>query len=417
MGGYGVYAVGLHRPDIWAGLTPMAARSDTYLWLKLKKEEIAPWKLPLYEADDPRHLARNALHLPIFMQHGALDNVVPAEHSRLMSADLKALGYPVRYREIENGTHYIYWEAASFHLAYDWMRNLRRAPEPRRVVYTTASLRNNRAYWVEIEAFEDYSKSAHITAEIKGDSIIVDTTNIARFKLNPPRAFVRSKVALVVNRQRLENQVSTQPIVWKKSVTEQTPATFPGIKNPQRSGPIRDCYRDPFLLVYGTQNTTDEVSADKGKALRFADEWQRFADGLPPLKSDKEVTPDDRKKYSLILFGTRDSNSIIAEIADRLPLELTREGYRMGAEKFAGENLGMVLCYPSPFDEKRMVVVHSGEFWGTSLPINHKFDLQPDYLIFGRTFDPTDGTNETRAAGFFDNSWQLPQAKAQTTAQ
>jgi len=200
---------------------------------------------------------------------------------------------------------------------------------------------------------------------------------------------------------------------------------FPGIKTPERSGPLRNCYRDPFLLVYGTRAiTTREVrlgasstknnarrmrviGSDEANARRFAHEWNLFADGIPPLKADREVTLDDRRRFNLILFGTRESNSILAEFADKLPVELTPGGYRLNGTKIEGTNLGLVLCYPSPFDERRMVVVQSGLFWGDALAINHKFDLQPDYIVFNTEFDLSDGTNRALAAGYFDNKWQL----------
>jgi acetyl esterase/lipase len=117
MGGYGTLAVGLHTPHLWAGLAPMAARTDIYEWLRLRRDDVLPWKRALYESDDPRTLRENALYLPLFLQHGAQDTIVPVTHSRLFYNDLRALSYPVRYREITDGDHYIYWRAASYELA------------------------------------------------------------------------------------------------------------------------------------------------------------------------------------------------------------------------------------------------------------------------------------------------------------
>jgi hypothetical protein len=55
-----------------------------------------------------------------------------------------------------------------------------------------------------------------------------------------------------------------------------------------------------------------------------------------------------------------------------------------------------------------MIVVQSGTYWGAALPVNHKFDLLPDYIVFNDTFDLSDATNNAMAAGYFDNNWQLP---------
>jgi acetyl esterase/lipase len=413
MGGYGTYAIGLHHPHLWAALAALAARSDIYLWLNLKRDEVEPWKLSLYESDDPRHLKANALHLPIFMLHGTQDNLVDVAHSRAFFADLKALGYPARFREIAELGHYIYLDDASYGAIFNWMRDLRRTTAPRRVVYSTSVLRNHRAYWVDIEAFEEYGQAAHIEAEIQAGGVVaVTTTNIASFTLRPPTELLAGAVALTLRVNGAvvaTNLLPGQPIHWGAAVTGQE--AYPGSKTPQRCGPIRDCYRDPFLLVYGTLQANGGVGRDEANARRFAHEWERCADGVPPLRADHEVTAEDRRRYNLVLFGTRESNSVLASVADRLPVELTPTGYRIGDRNVSGENLGLALCYPSPFDERRMIVVQSGHYWGDALAINHKFDLQPDYIVYTDAIDASDGTNRALAADFFDNHWQLQSAR------
>lgn len=467
MGGYGALVVGLHHPQEWTALSTIAARSDIYLWLQLNREQLAaetPWKLPLYEADDPRRLKNNALHLPIFLQHGAQDTVVDPAHSRLFASDLQALGAPASLREIEDGDHYVYWKAAPYETLFNWLLKVRPAAPPRRVSYTTATLRNHRAYWASIEAFQKYGDSARLQAAVGTDNVItVETENVAAFTLRPPAAFFEQDkpITLRVNGQAVEGNFDlAQPIRWPATAKAANPEniakleinpeakpgtlatagekeqavingqavangqaatkqekkvaapeiSYPGIKTPQRSGPIRDCYRDPFLLVYGTAGDAPARKKDEAAARRFAQEWQRFADGVPPLKADRAVTAADRKNYNLILFGTRASNVILAGVADRLPVELTPAGYRLNDKNFEGKNLGLVVCYPSPFDARRLIIVQSGLFWGDALPINHKFDLQPDYIVFDDSFDITDGTNRALAAGFFDGNWRLQNA-------
>jgi len=435
MGGFGVYAVGLHNPHVWAGLTPMCGRTDFYLWFKLNRNTVVPWKRRLYDADNPRTLKANALNLPIYIQHGGLDTIVDPDHSRLFFADLKALGYAIRYREIPDGDHYIYWQASSYEMALDWAGKVRQTPAPKRVVYTTADLRNHRAYWVNIGAFEDYSRSAHIDVEIKpGNVIQVTAQNIARFTLEPPASRLEPERAITLKVNGVASGKSyqpSQPVQWVAAGVGDGDSGFPGVKSPQRSGPVKNCYRDPFLVVYGTlkagleeKRTTDAgaaapakpLSGDEANARRFLREWYQYADGIPPSKPDHAVTEEDRKRYNLILFGTRESNSILAQIADRLPVELTPTGYRIGSQQTTGSNLGMQLCYPSPFDARRMIVVQSGAYWGDALPINHKYDMLPDYIVYedtvevsdgGNEFDFSDQTNRAVVAGFFDGNWNL----------
>jgi len=406
MGGYGVHTVGLHHPDRFAALAPMCARTDFYLWFNLKREEQPAWKQINYDADDPRHLKANAQQLPIFMQHGALDNLVPVEHSRRFYADLKAMGAPAFYREIADASHYIYFEYGTYQIALDWMKKLHRQPVPRHVRFTTGTLRNNRNYWVTIDGFTDYSRLAHLDAEIKTGNILeVKTENVARFTLQVPAAFAEKDkpLTLVVNGEIQEEKFdAAQPVQWPRGAT--------GAKTPLLSGPIKEVYRHPFLLVYGT--LADGV--DKAAAERFLEEWDAYADGRPPIKADTAVTDEDKANYNLIVFGTRESNALLKEQAAVLPLELTPTGYRLGEREVAveGKTLGMQLCYPSPFHKERFIVVQSGVYWGSKLPINHKFDLLPEYIVYEEAIEMSDLTNRAVVAGFFDDNWKLPEGTA-----
>lgn len=407
MGGFGVHAVGLHHPDRFAALSAMCARTDFYLWFNLQRDTQPAWKQINYDADDPRHLKRNAQYLPIFMQHGALDSIVPVEHSRRFYADLKALGAPVFYREIADASHYIYFEYGTYQVALDWMKKLRRPPVPRRVRYSTGTLRNNHAYWATIDGFADYSRLAHIDAEIKtGNVLEVKTENVARFTLQVPVQFVEANkpLTLVVNGHIQDDKFdAAQPVQWPRGAA--------GLKTPHLAGPIKEAYRDPFLLVYGTLGS----AADKANAERFLQEWNDYADGVPPLKADTAVTEADKANYNLILFGTRQSNALLKEQGGALPVELTPGGYRLGQREVyaGGKTLGVQLCYPSPFNKERLVVVQSGVYWGSKLPINHKFDLLPEYIVYEQDIEMTDLTNRALAAGFFDDDWKLPETASQ----
>jgi hypothetical protein len=243
-------------------------------------------------------------------------------------------------------------------------------------VYNTQNLRNNRAYWATIEAFETYGEAARIEVQLSaGNAIKVNARNVAAFTLEPPKQLLTASkpVTLEVNgKVQSASYNAAQPIRWSLRAATATDDSYPGTKTPRQSGPIRECYRDPFLLVYGTRadaEPTRQSPSDETNARRFAQEWQDYADGLPPIKADRNVTAQDRKNYNLILFGTRETNSLIAEAAERLPVELTSNGYRLNKETFTGDNLGLVLCYPSPFSAGRMIVVQSGTYWGARYPL------------------------------------------------
>jgi hypothetical protein len=119
------------------------------------------------------------------------------------------------------------------------------------------------------------------------------------------------------------------------------------------------------------------------------------------IKADREVTAEDQAQANLILFGTPESNSLIARFASRLPLELSP-----GAADY-----GMVFVYP---EGERYVVVSEGLPWWTGADEvdrgGYRFAPEQyrllstfgDYLVFKR------GLNNVLAEGRFDRDWKLP---------
>jgi predicted esterase len=76
-GGIGTYLIGVHHAALFAGLAPMASGLDNVLF-------------PFLE---------NLGHTPLYVIHGAHDNVMPVELSRIMVKELGRLGVPYVYRE------------------------------------------------------------------------------------------------------------------------------------------------------------------------------------------------------------------------------------------------------------------------------------------------------------------------------
>jgi predicted esterase len=462
MGGFGAWAAGLHRPDLWAGIAPMAARTDFYLWFKTTRESLPAWKRLGFDADDPRTLAANASNVPIFFQHGALDAIVPAEHSRRMTRDLKDLGIAHTYREIPFGDHYIYFYDGAYDAAYEWAAPLRRPPAPARVRYTSGNARNDGAYWVRILDRPDYSQLSHIDARIEAPPqaagkylLRVTTQNVAAFALSPPKALLPATAqwTLQVNgREEKAARAADGSVSWRDAAHPNR-AEWPQSKSPRRSGPIKNAWRDPFLVVYGTRGPQVLVGGqpqnlDEVRARRWAAQWDDYADGTPRLKADHEVSAAERGLFNLVLFGTEESNALLAEHAGKLPLRWTRQGVRVGSGADAGlhshnaavappaapreelgldgrpirkppptadelavaaepRELGLAFCYASPWSAERVIVVQSGPLWGAHLPWNHRWDLLPDWAVFAPDPDPLDSTNRTLAAGFFNRNWEL----------
>ena len=393
MGAYGAYAAGLHTIGNWAAIAAISGRTDFYLWFDIKRADLPPWKRVLFDADDPRTLELNARNTPIYVQHGALDGTVPVEHSRRLNADALKLGLPLRYDEDPQGSHFGDFQFEAMIRALDWFEKRPALPTPRALTVIAGDLREARGRWAAIEAFDDYAKIARLDANLTSDKIIVKTENVARFNLQiPPELKPAAQLPLEVDGTIVGQFATNAPIIWN------APNAKLG-KSPDVTGPFKSLMRDPFLLVYGD---TD----DKRAAQNFAARWQNWADGAARIKSADEITDQDKANFNLILFGTRATNPLLAKISDDLPLELVPDGYRIGAKTVEAQYIGLRMVYPSPWDKSRLIGVCSGENWGVGLPINHIWDLVPDYIIYDYRTE-NDGTNRPLEAGFFDGDWQL----------
>ena len=396
MGAYGAYAAGFHSIGQWAAIAAISGRTDFYLWFDIKRADLPAWKRVLFDADDPRTLELNARNTPVLVQHGALDGVVPVEHSRLLAEDARKLGLPLRYIEDKYGSHFGSFGFDAMERAFDWFEQRLPIPAPSALTVIAGDLREARGRWASIEAFTDYAQTARLDAHIMSDKIVVKTRNVASFRLQIPPD-LRPDVAAVA--LEVDGVISSSHVAPDAPIEWSADGAKTG-KSPTRTGPFKSLMRDPFLLVYGDDNSARA-------ARNFAARWKTWADGDARLKSADQISAADKANFNLILFGTRASNPLLAQIADDLPLELTPQGYRIGERTIAAENIGLRLVWKSPWSDARLIGVCSGETWGTSLPINHVWDLVPDYIIYDY-HTLADGTNRPLEAGFFDGDWNLP---------
>lgn len=107
MGGYGTWELALMEPQRFAALVPICGAL-----LPPREERLNLFVTPLAGEFDPyATLARRLRHLPIWIFHGAKDDVVPPDDDRRTYAALQAAGAAVRYTEFPEATHNS-WDAA-----------------------------------------------------------------------------------------------------------------------------------------------------------------------------------------------------------------------------------------------------------------------------------------------------------------
>lgn len=135
-GGIGTWLIGMHQAPTFAGIAPMAGGLDEVL-------------LPFLA---------NLQSTPVYMIHGAKDQVMPVESSRIISRELAGLGYPHIYREHQRehpmaGGHFFPREELPALVA--WFNAQRRNPFPATIRLVREASHFQAFGWVRIDATDE----------------------------------------------------------------------------------------------------------------------------------------------------------------------------------------------------------------------------------------------------------------------
>jgi dienelactone hydrolase len=151
-GGIGTWIIGANDAPVFAGLAPMAGGLDKVLF-------------PFLE---------NLRHTPVYVIHGAKDQVMPVDLSRSIVKELTRLGYPVVYREHERvhpmaGGHFFPREELPDLVA--WFGARRRDPLPRRVTVVRDASHLIAFGWVRIDATDQIAAFAEDLTSSRDEAV------------------------------------------------------------------------------------------------------------------------------------------------------------------------------------------------------------------------------------------------------
>lgn len=389
MGGGGALWLALTRPDVWAAVAL-----------------VSPAVIP--GSDE---LAANALNVPLRIFHGDQDPVTPVEASRNWQRTLLGLGAQVDYVEYPGVRHNAWDPAYRNGAIFDWFGKFQRNQSPDHVRFATRSYRYNRAWWLRIDGLTP-GILASIDAVRTGTAIRIQTRNIDAFTISAEPG--RAPVATVTIDGAAVRMRPARTVTFTKTTGWAAAAYTPAGKRPGAEGPIAEAAAGRHIYVYGSigVRTADELSVRR-KIAETAAAWSSLRARVnlkPRVKADSEISPEDIDTADLILFGTRETNSLIARLAPTLPLALNA-----GAADY-----GLLFIAPAG---KHYALVSSGLPWWTGADEANRGGYQyapeqyrllgtfGDYILFKGSLA------NVLAEGRFDRNWKLPaEAAARITA-
>jgi hypothetical protein len=298
-------------------------------------------------------------------------------------------------------------------------------PVPRRVRFTTWTLRYNDMLWVTLDGLEKHWEQARVDAAIKDDhTVAVSTRNVAALTLAMPAGWCpldnTRKPTVILDNQELE----AAPVLSDRSWTahfRKTGARWARVDSPDDGvlrkrhglqGPIDDAFMDSFLMVRPTGKPQHQaVGAWATGEMTYAIEhWRRQFRGEARVKDDTAITDADIASHHLILWGDPGSNRILAKIADKLPIHWETQAIRVGAQTFAADQHVPALIYPNPLNPKKYVVLNSGFTYREYDYLNNARQVPklPDYAVVDiRVPVSSRAPGGIVTAGFFGERWEL----------
>jgi hypothetical protein len=187
-----------------------------------------------------------------------------------------------------------------------------------------------------------------------------------------------------------------------------------GRKRHNLQGPIDDAFTRPFVCVRPTGKPWSPAHAEwaEWNLNRFRQEYDKWFRAELPVIDDNQVTDELIETKHLILFGDPGSNSVLARVVDKLPMDWTKTSVSVAGKSVSPDNQAIALVYPNPLHPSRYVVVNSGHTFHEAEFKASNANLYPKLgdvgiIQFARQNDG--GFAESVLwSEVFDSVWELP---------
>ncbi|MDZ4847758.1 MAG: prolyl oligopeptidase family serine peptidase [Pirellulaceae bacterium] len=436
MGGAGCWNLAVHHPDRFFAANPGAGFCETERFLTGFQSETltpTPAQRRLWNLYDCPPVVRNLINLPTIAYSGGIDR--QKEAADIMTEAATKAGFHIPYVIHQESAHAIHPDAKiEIEKSMSQLAIAGRVAFPKSVSWSTFTLQQPGAYWVNMSALNEHWTKAAIEASFSDDlrTLDIKTDNVRSFEVNVAAgAFDKTFLAdmktiqLIIDGQNtgelapsqdgsLKTAFDRNDATWSLSTTlaadPLTVQTKTLYKRSGLQGPIDDAFLDRFLIVRPT-GSSDNVAIDAWveRELEHAiDHWRLQFRGDARVKLDVEVTQADLDDSNVICFGTPNSNRLIAKLIDKLPLRWSKAEVGFGKQQFDASKVVPLLIYPNPLAPHRYVVFNSGFTYREYDYLNNARQTPklPDWaMIDATTPTTTRAAGQVISEGFFDEKW------------
>lgn len=426
MGGAACWHFAVHYPGHWAAAAPGAGFSETPDFLKVfQNEKLEPtwYEKKLWHMYDCTDYAINLFNCPTVAYSGEKDSQKQA--ADLMEKAMAAEGLSLVHIIGANAKHnYTAQGIAEINRRIDSIVDFGRDPLPRKIMFTTWTLRYNKVRWLTIDSLAKHWERAKVDVEQTANGATVKTQNVTGLTLTVPPGFSPLDIN-VPTRVSIDGQeVKGAPVLSDRSWVSHLQkaegkwqlvpsSTQDGLhKVHGLQGPIDDAFMDRFIFVRPTGSPLNEKVGAwvKAEMAHASSHWRRQFRGEVLQKDDIQITPEDAATANLILWGDPSSNKYLAKIHDKLPIGWSADMVGTGLKKYGADHHVPVLIYPNPQAPHKYIVVNSSFTFREYDYLNNARQVPklPDWAILDVNQPMTSrapaGIVE---AGFFTERWEL----------
>ncbi len=422
MGGAACWQFAVHHPTFWAASAPGAGFAETPEFLKVfQNEKVEPtwYEKKLWHLYNATDYAENVFNVPTVAYSGEVDSQKQA--ADVMAREMRKVGLELTHIiGPKTGHGYEKGAAAEVNKRIDAIVEAG-SPQLRKAVkFVTYTLKYDQCAWLILNGLEKHWEKARVEGLIDGTVIKMKTENVASLGVAIPASsevlklktveidgtsialeFVKEKVGAFGCYEKVQGK-------WLRA-----PGNQLGLcKSHGLQGPIDDAFMNPFLMVKPSGKPLNpKVGEWADKEMKHATtHWRKQFRGDAPVKADSNITEADIKNHNLILWGDPASNSVLAKIADKLPIKWTAAGVTVGDKSYDVGTHVPVLIYPNPLNSNKYVVLNSGFTFREYDYLNNARQVPklPDYAVLDITTPPNARYPGTVVrAGFFGEKWEL----------
>ena len=467
MGGAACWQFATHYADRWFAANPGAGFSETPQFLKaFQKEELkpTPWEQTLWNLYDCDKWALNLTHCPTIAYSGENDSQKQA--ADVMEKALAENG--IRLRHVIGagmGHKYDVDSRAIVDHSLSSLSKHGRKTLPYNIRMATHTLKYNRMHWLRIDGLATHWQAGVIAAQLtfigpvppdplssggvrdpkRMELQIQADQNVTAISVDFPAGSFDLGELPQENEQleRIGRQtgidVWVTPMIpeygmfpvaniplpisdgsWSFSLMKDAKSSWSIAtvhkaslcKRHNLQGPIDDAFMDSFIFVRPTGIAANEVVGKwvDAELTRAIEHWRRHFRGDARVVNDAEVTDELIQSANLVLWGDPKSNSVMAKIADKLPIQWTVEKITVGEKTYDAKNHAPILINPNPLNLNRYVVLNSSFTFRDYAYLNNarQVPMLPDWAVIDLNTPPNSvWPGKVVAADFFDEQWQL----------